>query len=102
MIIIAPNWPRKLWYVDLKRLLADSSWAVPGHPNILSQGPVFYPASRSLVKNGMVVETQVLKDIGLLNALSPTLLRKVGSQSLLWPTIAPERLTSLCAKEVPL
>ena len=47
-ILIATDWPRRSWYTDLVRLVADAPWRLPLREDLLSQGPIFHPALRSL------------------------------------------------------
>ncbi|CAJ0926024.1 unnamed protein product [Ranitomeya imitator] len=48
VILIAPDWPRRAWFAELVNLLADAPWRLPDRPDLLSQGPICHPNSRSL------------------------------------------------------
>lgn len=48
VIHIASNWPRWTWYTYILRLLSDYPRHLPNRPALLSQGPLFHPASWSL------------------------------------------------------
>lgn len=67
VIFIEPNWPIRAWYIEILRLLLDDPWFLPNRQCLLSQGYLFHPASHLMQDridglNGIVVESQVLKD----------------------------------------
>ena len=47
-ILIAPDWPRRSWFADVVRMLADAPWPLPDREDLLSQGPLFHRNLRSL------------------------------------------------------
>lgn len=59
LILIAQNWPRRTWYLDILRHLADSLCALLDCLHLLSQGLVHHLASVTSV-NGIAVEAKVL------------------------------------------
>ena len=48
VILVDQDWPSRAWYADLVRLVADVPWRLPLREDLLSQGPIFHPALRSL------------------------------------------------------
>lgn len=48
VILIALNWPRRTWYLDILRLRANSLYALLDCLHLLSQGLVCHLASQSL------------------------------------------------------
>ncbi|XP_073677299.1 uncharacterized protein [Garra rufa] len=46
VILIAPNWPGKLWLTEITQLLVDQPWPLPLRRDLLSQarGEIFHPA----------------------------------------------------------
>ncbi|CAJ0961614.1 unnamed protein product [Ranitomeya imitator] len=48
VILIAPDWPRRAWFAELVNLLADAPWRLPDRPDLLSQGPICHPNSRTV------------------------------------------------------
>ncbi|CAJ0959122.1 unnamed protein product [Ranitomeya imitator] len=48
VLLVAPDWPRRAWYAELVNMLSDVPWRLPDLPDLLSQGPLFHPNSRSL------------------------------------------------------
>lgn len=49
VIPIAIDWLRRAQYTDIFRLLTDKPWPLSNRPDLLSQDPLFLPASQSLV-----------------------------------------------------
>lgn len=56
LILIASEWSRQMQYSNLSILLADATWPHPGHQDLLSQGPIYHPASLLLALIFMSVE----------------------------------------------
>lgn len=52
VILIALHWPRRIWCSDILKVLSYDHWALLDHLELLSQGPVFYPASQVVVFEG--------------------------------------------------
>lgn len=48
VILVAPAWPRRAWYSEMVKLALDGPRVLLAHPGLLSQGPTFHPALRSL------------------------------------------------------
>lgn len=52
VILIVPNWPRRMRHLSILRLLADPLWAFPDRPELLSQSLVHHPASELMAAEG--------------------------------------------------
>ncbi|CAJ0944859.1 unnamed protein product [Ranitomeya imitator] len=48
VILVAPDWPRRAWYAELVRLVADVPWRLPDRPDLLRQGPICHQSSGAL------------------------------------------------------
>lgn len=43
ILVVAPYWPHRLWFIDLRELATESPIPLPMHQDLLPQGPVLYP-----------------------------------------------------------
>lgn len=48
MVLIAPHWPRRIWFQDLQRLSIQEPWHLPLRHDLLTQGNIVHPNPQTL------------------------------------------------------
>lgn len=48
VLLVAPHWPRRIWFHDLQRLSVQEPWPLPQRTDLLRQGGIIHPNPQSL------------------------------------------------------